>query len=100
MILELIPKFFGIGSITKLGKDSIMYRVTSLEDLMSVIIPHFNKYPLLTQKHADFLLFKEIVDLMSNKVHLTIEGLNKIIAIRASMNLGLPEELKVAFSNV
>lgn len=35
--------------------------------------------------------------LIQNKEHLTIEGVNKIVAIKASMNLGLSDELKVAF---
>ena len=33
-----------------------------------------------------------------NKEHLTIKGLHKIVAIKASMNKGLSDELKVAFS--
>jgi hypothetical protein len=37
--------------------------------------------------------------MMLNKEHLTSEGLDKIIAIRASLNWGLSEELKVAFPN-
>jgi len=37
---------------------------------------------------------------MSRKEHLTIEGLHKIVAIKASLNLGLSEELKVAFPSV
>ncbi len=32
--------------------------------------------------------------------HLTIEGLIKILALKASLNLGLSENLKVAFPNV
>jgi len=35
-----------------------------------------------------------------SKEHLTIEGLRKIFAIKASLNLGLSEELKVAFLNI
>ena len=37
---------------------------------------------------------------MRRKEHLTQEGLIKIIAIKASMNLGLSEELKLAFPDV
>jgi len=37
---------------------------------------------------------------MSRKEHLTIEGLRKILALKASLNLGLSENLKVAFPNV
>jgi hypothetical protein len=35
--------------------------------------------------------------LIQSKAHLTEEGLAKIVAIKGSMNLGLSEELKVAF---
>ena len=35
-------------------------------------------------------------EIMKRKEHLTIEGLHKIIAIRASMNRGLSEKLKLA----
>jgi len=41
-----------------------------------------------------------MVDLMINKEHLTIEGLQKIVNIKATINRGLSEELKVAFTNV
>ena len=34
------------------------------------------------------------------KEHLTDEGLEKIVALKASMNLGLSQKLKVAFSYV
>jgi hypothetical protein len=34
---------------------------------------------------------------MNNKEHLTIEGLHKIVAIKASLNLGLSDELKTSF---
>jgi len=55
---------------------------------------------LLTQKRADFELFKLIIVLMSQKEHLNLEGIIKIISIRASMNTGLSSELKVAFPNI
>jgi hypothetical protein len=38
--------------------------------------------------------------LIQNKEHLTMEGLSKIVAIKASMNNGLPDELKAAFPNI
>ena len=39
-------------------------------------------------------MFKEVVRLMNNKTHLSIQGLNQIINIKASMNLGLSDLLK------
>jgi len=100
MILELILKFFGVGGIKQQGKDSVQYRVTSVKDLMEVIIPHLEKFPLITQKSADFILFKQVVNLMYNKEHLTMEGFQKILNLKASMNLGVPMSLKLAFPNI
>jgi len=98
-LLELIKLFFGIGSIINLRKDYILYRVSSKKDL-AVIIDHFDKYPLLTQKRADYELFKQAFNLISNKEHLTPEGLKKLVGIKASINLGLSDELKASFTDV
>jgi len=44
-------------------------------------------------------MFKKAVDIMNNKQHLTLEGLSKIISIRASMNKGLSETLSLNYPN-
>ena len=99
LLLE-IQKFFDCGIIVKNDRDNeVILRVSSLQDLTNKIIPHFVKYPLLTNKAADFKLFKQVIDLMQNKAHLTMDGLQKIINIKASINLGLSNELKFKFIN-
>lgn len=60
-----------------------------------MIIPFFEKYPLVSQKRADFELFKQIVELINNKEHLTPAGLQKIVNLKAALNLGNSGELKV-----
>ena len=75
----------------------VNYSVDSNKDLTN-LINQFEKYPLLTQKAADFILFKQVVKYMNNKDHLSIEGLNKIINIKASMNLGLSYFLRSEFN--
>jgi hypothetical protein len=87
----------GIGSI-HINKtfNKVNYSVDSNKDFTNWII-HLDKYTLLTQKAADFMLFKEVVELMKNKVHLSIEGLKQIINIKASMNLGLSDVLNSEF---
>jgi len=67
---------------------------------LNIIIDHFNKYPLITQKHSDFELFKKVVGMLSNKEHLTLDGIHKLISIRAAINLGLSPELKAAFPTI
>ena len=57
-----------------------VYYVQSIKDL-DVILNHFDKYPLITKKHADYLLFKMAIDLIKNKEHLNQEGLRKLIAL-------------------
>ena len=82
-----------------MGAESVQFRVSSLEDL-NIIIHHFDKYPLLTRKHSDFLLFKEVVNLIKHGKHLSLEGLNRIMSIKAILNSGkLSEVLSLVFSN-
>ena len=53
------------------------------------IIQHFDNHTLLTQKRADFELLKQAFAIIQSKEHLTRQGLEKIIAIKAVMNNGL-----------
>jgi len=100
VLLEKIKNFFfDVGSITKNSLTKLHYRVQSINDL-EVIIDHFDNFPLLTQKLADYKLFKQAYNLMLNKKYLTEEGLEKFVAIKASMNLGLSDQLKIAFPNI
>jgi hypothetical protein len=69
----------------------------SIKDLINTIIPHFEKYPLLTQKAADFILFLRIVELMNTGAHISVEGLQNIVNIKASINLGSSELIKSEF---
>jgi hypothetical protein len=64
-----------------------------------VIISHFDRYPLISQKQADYELFKIVLSYLQG-FHLTREGLLKIISIKASMNKGLLEGLKGAFPDI
>lgn len=68
-----------------------------LEDILYIIIPHFEKYPLITQKHGDFLLFKQVAMIMKKKEHLTKSGIQAIINIKASFNWKLSPKLPEAF---
>jgi len=98
-LLQEIKTYFGVGRITALDKEADSYVVTSLKDL-AVIIAHFDKYPLITQKLADYLLFKQAFELISRKEHLAKDGYLKLAAIKSSMNKGLPSDLKAIFPSV
>lgn len=65
----------GVGRIKKHGETTLQYTVKSLKDL-DITISHFEKYPLLSQKWADYKLFKDAISLIKNKEHLNREGMN------------------------
>ena len=98
-ILDGIKKFLQVGHISLQGSNAVQLKVSSLKEFEHVI-KHFKKFPLITKKRGDFILICEIWDLMVQGKHLTPEGLRKIVAIRAAINLGLSEKLKVAFPDV
>lgn len=89
----------GIGKITNNGKNAVQLQISSIKDL-KILISHFDKYPLITQKFADYLLFKQAFNLISLKEHLTTDGLYKLVAIKSAMNKGLSSELEQAFPQV
>lgn len=48
-----------------------------------MIIPHFDRYPLLTQKKADYLMFKQAVNiLLEGEARSSIEGMHKLLVLR------------------
>lgn len=103
-ILELMKSHFGgQGEIYKHGKNSLQYVAASKKDL-KIIIDHFNKYPLFTEKQADFKLFQMALEIIERKEHLTPEGIQKIVSLRNVMNKELKSDkgakLKLAFPNI
>jgi hypothetical protein len=69
-VLKKRKGFFNVGSVIvriRDGKSTGIYTVQSLQGLAHYIIPHFNKYPLLSQKKPDFLLFSRVVNFIIKK---------------------------------
>lgn len=97
-LLENIKSYLGVGKLHKHGKYSVQYRVESINDLQ-IIIDHFDKYPLISAKIVDYILFKKAFCIIRLKEHLTKEGLLKLIGIKSCLNLGLSTDLKEAFPN-
>ena len=98
-ILQSLKNLFTVGSIIKLGEKTFVYRVESQNDVITIIY-HFDKFKLVTQKAVDYELWKQVFQLMERREHLTMEGLHKILAIKASMNWGLSDKLKLEFTNI
>lgn len=101
ILLKDIQNIFGpsVGKIYKLKVDLLQLRVFSVKDLLKVF-KHFEQFPLLTQKQSDYVLFKQALNLILNKEHLTMEGLTKIVAIKGFLNKGLSDDLKSTFLGI
>ena len=97
-LLVLIQKSLSVGKIYKHGKDSLKLRVSDFKNL-KVVINHFDKYPLITKKLADYILFKQTVKLIADRKHLTKEGLLKLVNIKATLKTGLSDMSKQSFPN-
>lgn len=87
----------GIGRIVPNGKNAYSFRVNSLKDVLNKVVPHFDNYPLISQKLADFLLWKKVLVMMQKGEHLTDAGIKEIVNIRATINTGLSPVLKAGF---
>ena len=86
-VLHRIESYFHCGSVRKYKRDGMMrYEVRNLSNLCDIIIPHFDRYPLLTQKKEDFNRFKDICFMMRSKHHRNEQGLKTIIDLACDMN--------------
>lgn len=65
-LLESISSNWGVGRIYDRAQDQVELRVYSVKELQ-VIIAHFDLYPLITQKRADYLLFKQAYNIIKIK---------------------------------
>jgi len=100
LLLEIKTFFKNVGNIYITNNNVINYQVRSINEITNIIIPHFDKYPLISQKQNDFIIFRNIVRLIKNNEHLNDEGLKKIVNFKASLNNGLSAILKINFPNL
>lgn len=86
-ILFLIQEVFKCGFIRRDYSDkTLKYEVRSLNDLINKIVPHFEKYPMLSEKQKDFQFFRQVCFLMQKNLHRNKKGLRKIINLAFKMN--------------
>nr|YP_009364315.1 GIY-YIG/LAGLIDADG [Ophiocordyceps sinensis]ARF03384.1 GIY-YIG/LAGLIDADG [Ophiocordyceps sinensis] len=98
LIISLI-NYLGCGKYRErkggLAGDYLVYK---LSDITDKIIPFFDKYPILGVKSLEYNDFKLVSNVMKNKGHLTIEGLNQIKQIQSGMNTNRSIEVPTTIS--
>lgn len=84
-LVRSFVNYFGCGSYYSY-KDYGEYKCQSFQHSYEIILPFFQKYPILGVKSLDFKDWSKIAEMIKTKAHLTEEGLDKIKEIRAGMN--------------
>lgn len=95
-VLEVIKNYFGVGRIFTSGKNAV-FIVSSVKDLINIIIPHFNKFPLLTCKQVTFILWVKAINMIYSNLHKTPQGFMEILSLYAAMNRGISSTVKTHF---
>ena len=88
-LVELIRQTMGESGrlyVSAARGGTVAWQVRSQRELVSVIIPFFDRYPLRGQQQRTYVLWRQAVLLMWDNAHLTHEGLSAIAAIKAQLN--------------
>jgi LAGLIDADG endonuclease len=91
-ILYGLKSYWQCGVVRQNHGDRMCYRVRKLDDLLYRIVPFFEKHPLKTKKHVEFLKFRDIILDLHNKKHLNAEGFQELCeTIKTLRKFTLPQ---------
>ena len=86
-VLQLIQAHFGCGSIRPDRSDkTLKWETRRLENILDRVIPHFERYPLLSGKRSDFERFAQVCHFMATGGHRRRAGLIRVVELAAGRN--------------
>jgi hypothetical protein len=85
---RLLKSTFGVGTVRGRGDGVFYYEVTTVRGLAGRVFPFFDRFPLRGAKRHDLEVFRTITALIQSGRHLTPNGFEEILALRAPMNRG------------
>lgn len=80
-----IQKYLGIEKVY-INRQNVTYVVRSIDEIVEVLLPLFEKHPLKGSKLEGYNIFKAVVLMIKEKKHLTLEGIVKILNLFYFMN--------------
>ncbi|OGG70376.1 hypothetical protein A3C20_01780 [Candidatus Kaiserbacteria bacterium RIFCSPHIGHO2_02_FULL_55_25] len=92
-ILDRVLITIGAGRIYDLSYERYgwyphaKYKITSIWDLKEYLFPFLDKYPPQAKKGKSYQLFRRIVLMVCDKQHLSDEGFEKIVQLRAELRM-------------
>jgi hypothetical protein len=86
-LLHVIKERWGCGSIRPDRSDrTVKFEVRKVSELVGVVIPHFERRPLMSSKQQDFELFRVVCSAIAAGDHHTREGFERIVRTAMKMN--------------
>jgi hypothetical protein len=86
-VLQAIQAYFGCGSIRPDRSDrTVKWETRRLEDILCRVIPHFERYELLSGTRHDFERFAAVCRLMAEGAHRERAGLVRIVELVRERN--------------
>lgn len=87
-VLEGIVDYFGVGKVHTDNSftATLKFQIQDIPSIREKVIPHFDKYPLMSSKYMDYTDWKNAVQIIYDKEHLNQEGQNKILEIKDRIN--------------
>lgn len=91
-VMEMIRFFLDVKSVTKIKREKGKFTENSYEVRTSnkesnkILISYLNEYPSFSSKHQDFLCWVEIHNIRISKSYKSLDGTNKLIYLKNSMN--------------
>jgi len=86
-LLYVMKERWGCGSIRPDRSDrTLKYEVRNVSDLASVVLPHFERFPLMSSKQQDLELFGLVCAAMAASEHQTQDGFERIVKVAMRMN--------------
>lgn len=87
-VLEYINNTLGCGRLNT-ERDVLVFTISQLSDIETILIPLFEKFPLNTTKYLDYLNFKKAFFMFKNRKSSALnlpDLLQEIIALKDTMN--------------
>ena len=89
VILALLKKHIGCGTLFPKGGGVWMYEVNNLSSIRDHVVPFFRRFGFLSgKKKRDFATFRKMLELILGGSHLTPEGIVELLRLRRDMNDG------------
>ncbi|MBI2410565.1 MAG: LAGLIDADG family homing endonuclease [Candidatus Kerfeldbacteria bacterium] len=99
-ILAQFKKLLGCGRLQSRKDGVYYYVVVNPRSITERVIPFFERFTFCSQKkQRNFMIFKQIAQLVTNKRHLERDGLQQIMELREKLNEGKGRTRKYALQD-